>query len=142
MDHVAIMRKSWGLLPKILSREKKIESRWYKNKPVFWEKINQGDTIFFKNSGELITVKVKVKGVERFENLNPDKIKGLLNTYGREIGIEDLDKYLEMLKNKKYCLLMFLDKPKKIKPFGVNKKGYGAMSAWMCVKKIDLIKLP
>lgn len=30
MEHVAIMRKSWGLTDKILSGQKKIESRWYK----------------------------------------------------------------------------------------------------------------
>ena len=29
MQHVAIMKKSWGLTDKILSGQKKIESRWY-----------------------------------------------------------------------------------------------------------------
>jgi len=29
MEHVAIMRKAWGLTDKILSGQKKIESRWY-----------------------------------------------------------------------------------------------------------------
>lgn len=30
MEHVAIMKKSWGLTRKILSGEKTIESRWYR----------------------------------------------------------------------------------------------------------------
>ena len=32
MEHVAIMKKSWGLIEKILSEEKTAESHWYKTK--------------------------------------------------------------------------------------------------------------
>lgn len=132
MDHVAIMMKSWGLLPKIISGEKTIESRWYKNKSAPWRNINPGDTVYFKNSGEKVTVKVKVKEVKSFENLNSDMVRGILEKYGKEDGIDDVEKYYEMFKDKKYCLLIFLGKPEKIKPFEINKKGFGAMAAWMC----------
>ena len=54
MDHVAIMNKSWGLIPKILSGSKTIESRWYKTKRTPWDKIAKGDTVYFKNSGEQV----------------------------------------------------------------------------------------
>jgi len=137
MDHVAIMRKSWGLLPKILSGEKTIESRWYKNKSAPWGKIKTGDTIYFKNTGEPVTVKVKVKGVKQIENLNPVMVREILEKYGKEGGIDDIQKYNEMFKDKKYCLLIFLDKPGKIKPFEINKKGFGAMAAWMSDIKVS-----
>jgi ASC-1-like (ASCH) protein len=129
MNHVAIMRRSWGLVPKILLGEKTIESRWYKNKSAPWGKINPGDTVYFKNTGELVTVKVKVREVKQFENLNADKVHEILEKFGRDDGIEDIEKYYEMFKDKKYCLLIFLEKPEKIKPFEINKKGYGAMAA-------------
>jgi ASC-1-like (ASCH) protein len=135
MDHVAIMRKSWGLLPKILSGEKTIESRWYKNKSSPWGKINPGDTVYFKNSGEKVTVKAKVKGVRQFGNLNSNKVREVLNIYGKDDGIDDIDKYYEMFKDKKYCLLIYLERPEKIKPFDINKKGFGAMAAWLCFDK-------
>ena len=137
MNHVAIMRKSWGLLPKIISGEKTIESRWYKNKVAPWGKISAGDVIYFKNSGEPVTVKVNVVKVLQFENLTLKKIRELLIKYGKEIGISDY----EMFNDKKYCLLIFLDNPKKIKPFEINKQGFGNMAAWICVEDVDRIKL-
>jgi hypothetical protein len=44
-DHVAILRKSSGLLEKILAGEKKIESRWYSARFTPWDQISAGDTV-------------------------------------------------------------------------------------------------
>lgn len=142
MDHVAIMRKSWGLLPKILAGEKIIESRWCKNKAVPWGRINPGETVYFKNSGEKVSVKATVEKVLKFENLEPNKIKDILNKYGVGIGIkiEDAEKYFELFKDKKYCLLIYLNNACEIEPFEINKTGFGAMAAWMCVENIKKIK--
>lgn len=63
MDHVAIMKKSWGLTQKILSGQKKIESRWYKSKHSPWGKIEKGDIVYFKDSGEPISIKTGVEKV-------------------------------------------------------------------------------
>lgn len=144
MDHVAIMKKSWGLIPKILSGEKKIESRWYKNKAVPWGKIQAGDVIYFKNSGEPVIVNAKVTKVLSFGNLNPHKIREILNKYGRDDGIteNDFQIYFNLFKDKKYCLLIFLENPQIIKPFEIDKRGFGAMAAWINVSSIELIKKP
>ena len=45
MIHIAIMKKEWGLLEKILSGEKIIESRWYLNRSSPWGKIKKGEEI-------------------------------------------------------------------------------------------------
>lgn len=111
MNHIAIMKKSWGLLPKILSGEKKIESRWYLNKNALWGKIKKGDTVYFKNS--------KDDGIKR------SKISNLY----------------KLFRYKKYCLLIFLKNPKEIKPFNISKKGFGMMSAWLCVDDINKTKV-
>jgi len=140
MEHIAIMKKSWGLLPKILSGEKTIESRWYKNKAAPWGRIATGDMVYFKNSGEPITVQSRVKRVMSYEKLTPDKIKVIYERYGKKIGISDYKLFKEIRK-KKYCLLIFLEKPEKVKPFEISKKGFGAMAAWLCVKDINKIKL-
>jgi len=66
MDHIAIMKKSWGLLPKILSGEKTCESRWYKFKRDPWDKVKEGDTLWFKDSGEPVSVKARVRKVSQF----------------------------------------------------------------------------
>jgi hypothetical protein len=45
MDHVAILRKSSCLLEKILTGEKKIESRWYSAKFTPWDQIPMGGSV-------------------------------------------------------------------------------------------------
>lgn len=142
MDHIAIMRKSWGLIPKILSGEKKIESRWYKNKSTPWGKIKTGDIIYFKNTGELVSVRAKVSKVLQFDNLTPKKVREIIIKYGRADGIEKkkISFFFNLFKNKKYCLLIFIKNLKKIKPFNINKRGFGMMAAWISVPKIGKIR--
>jgi len=143
MEHVAIMRKSWGLLPKILTGEKTIESRWYKNKYAPWDKIKQGDIVYFKNSGEPVTTKAQVSKVIQYSDLTPAKVRWTLQKYGLKdgLGIDELDKYYRRFKDRKYCILVFLENSKEIKPFDINKTGYGNMAAWIVVDNVNKIKL-
>jgi len=143
MDHVAIMKKSWKLTEKIISGEKKIESRWYKSKYPPWGKIKKGDIIYFKDSGEPVSIKAKVKKIITFSDLTPQKIKQILNKYAKDDGIDknQLPKFFKRFKDKKYCLLIFLKEPKEIKSFYINKKGFGMMSAWLVVENINKIKI-
>lgn len=141
--HVAIMRKSWGLVPRILSGEKTIESRWYKNKIRPWGQIFPGDTVYFKNTGEPVSVKARVSKVLQFDNLTPQKSKAILDRYGeKDLGIStnpppDLQNYF---KNKRYCLFIFIDQVQRVKPFEIDKTGFGVMCAWLTVDKIAKIK--
>ena len=143
MDHLAIMKKSWGLLPKILTSEKLIESRWYLNKYAPWNKIKAGELVYFKDSGEPVTIRAEVTKVIQFDNLNPLKVKNILRQYGKEDGIEKnkIQSFFNRFKNKRYCLLVFLRNPQTIKPFKINKSGFGARSAWIVVKHINQIKI-
>ncbi len=140
------MKKGWGLVPKILSGEKTIESRWYKTKRAPWGKIFPGETVYFKNSGEPVTVCAKVKRVKEIEIKDSgrgqnDTVKEILNKYGREDGIapEKIPEFAKLFADKKYCLLIYLKNPRKVKPFEINKRGFGAMAAWMTTKKIERI---
>lgn len=142
MDHVAIMKKSWGLLPRILVGEKKIESRWYKVRAAPWDKIKAGEMIYFKNSGEPVSLKAEVDKVMQFDNLGPDQVRFILEKYGADDGIEPdkIPVFFELFKDKKYCLLIFLRSPQSVEPFEINKSGFGAMAAWITVENIELIK--
>lgn len=141
MNHVAIMKKSWHLLPKILNGEKTIESRWYKARRSPWGEIQAGDSVYFKNSGEPVTVKATVLKVLQFTDLNPKRVKEILDEYGKEDGIEEKEtgNFYNLFKDKKYCILIFLQNVQEVKPFNINKKGFGAMSAWITVSNIDTI---
>nr|MCK4929874.1 ASCH domain-containing protein [Nanoarchaeota archaeon] len=142
MEHIAIMRKSWGLTSKILNGQKKIESRWYKVKYAPWNKIKAGEIVYFKDSGEFVTIKAEVDKVIQFSDLNPEKVKEILYTYGQAdgLGIDKIPAFYEMFKDKKYCILVFLKNPKKIEPFDIDKTGFGMMSAWISIDDINKIK--
>lgn len=144
-DHVVIMTKKWGLIPKILSGHKTLESRWYLHKALPWDKIEVGDTVYFKNAGEAIIARAEVSGVEQFENLTAEKVASLLIKYGKNdgLGIEsgEFDFYYERFKQKKYCLIIHLKNAETIEPFQIDKSGFGAMSAWITVANINKIKI-
>lgn len=143
MEHLAIMKKSLGLTKKILTCEKKIESRWYRSRYDPWNKIRPDEIIYFKNSGEQVSIKAEVEKVLQFSDLTSNKVKEILETYGKEIGItrEEIPKYYGMFKDKKYCILIFLKNPTKIPEFNINKKGFGNMCSWISIDSIDNIKI-
>ena len=143
MDHVAIMRKSWGLIPRILDGSKKIESRWSINKIVPWGKVKTGDMVYFKNSGEPVTVSAEVSKIKEFQNLDKNIVRKILEKYGGVGGIatSNVNSTIKWAERKKYCTLIYLKNPKKVKPFKIDKSGFGSACAWMCVENISKIKI-
>jgi len=144
MVHIAIMNKSWGLIPKILSGEKTIETRWYRNKSKPWDSIKKGEIVYFKNAGEAVIAKAKVSLVEQYADLDSTKTEKLLNDYkAKDLGTENIpDEIGKYIQGKKYAIIIHLKSPKSIKPFLVNKRGYGMMSAWICVEDLESIRIP
>ena len=140
MEHLAIMKKSLGYLEKIISSNKTVESRWYFSKRAPWDKIKKEDLVYFKNSGNAVTVRTKVDKVIQFDNLTPQKINEILIKYGRRIGIDNSKDFFKEIKTKQYCILIFLKGVKEITPFFIDKTGYGIMSAWISVDDINKIK--
>ena len=142
MEHIAIMKKSWRLTEKILTGEKTAESRWYKTRRAPWNKIKAGDSIYFKNSGEKIKLKARVAKVIQFDDLNPIKRKEILTKYGKsDLGAGDIMPEIKKYAlNKNYCIIVFFNKVKRIEAFDIKKTGFGAMSAWITVDNIDIIK--
>lgn len=121
MDHVAIMNPKLGLIEKILSGEKKIESRWSKNEIAPWNKIWSGDTVYFKNSGGLVVAKAEVEKVKQFEKADFGEVKKLF---------KDSDDWSG---GKNYCVLIWLKNPQKIEPFKIKKRG---RMGWVCADDI------
>lgn len=130
MDHVAIMSKSFGdLIDQVLTGKKTVESRWSKNKIAPWNKIKIGEKVYFKNAGGPVIAVAEVEKVLQFDNLNPKKIRDILNKW-------PLVDY-EWAKSKNYCVLIFLKNPRPVKPFKIDKTGFGTGAAWMCVENIE-----
>jgi predicted transcriptional regulator len=142
MQHLAIMKKSWKLIDKILSGEKVIETRWYKNRSAPWGRIKKGEIIYFKDSGEPVTARATVSKIEQFEFANDHESLDLYRKYSTEdLGTgevsEEVRTYVE---GKRYAIIIYLENPQVIKPFEIDKTGYGISSAWICVDNIDDIR--
>src|SRR3989338_5361406 len=142
MDHLAILDKKRKLLAKIIAGEKTIESRWYKAKVTPWDRIKKDETIYFKESGEPFSVRAKVAEVMQFY-LPQTNINELLQKYAAEICFteKDFSKLVAWCSARKYCILIRLAEVQQIKPFDIDKTGWGMMAAWMTMPDIDKIKL-
>lgn len=135
MDHLAILKKKW--LERILSGEKTIESRWYKQKRTPYHNIAKGDIIYLKETGKPVTAKATVQEVLFFDALTEEKLRDILQIYGKQINMA-LDA-IPQLVDKKYCTLVVLQNVEKIQPFAINKQGYGTQAAWITVENIGKI---
>lgn len=142
MQHIAIMKKSWGLTNKILDWTKTVETRWYNIKYPPFNKIKEWEVIYFKDSWNPVVIKAIAEKIEQFENLNEEKTKEILKKYAfsdlwTNIIPEEIKNYT---KDKKYCIIIHLINPKKIKPFNINKNWFWPMASWICIDNVEKIK--
>lgn len=139
MHHVAIMRPDWKLIPKILSGEKVIESRWYQTRRTPWDRIHAGDTVYFKDSGNPVTARAEVVEVLQFELNGIEDANKIVQEYGDEICLVNRNP-ATWGKVPRYCILIRLKNPRKIEPpFQINKKGFGSGGAWITVSDIGKV---
>lgn len=137
MDHVAIIRQPF--FDKIVSEEKTIESRWYRFRKTPFENIKHGEKVYVKEPGKPVSLVFDVSKALFFYDLDEEKIKKIIKEYGKDVGISL--SYLDQVKDKKFCTLIFAENVRKINPFNINKKGYGNMCAWITLKNIAEIKI-
>lgn len=138
MDHVAILNKKMASVADILSGTKTIESRWYKNKINPWNNIKIGDKVFFKQTGDNVTAVATVAKVIQIDSLNEAKFKEIIDKYNDKILLRDTSYHF--YKDKRYAILIFLKNPHAVKPFRIDKRGFGSSCAWLCVDNINKIK--
>ncbi len=142
-DHLAIMKAEWGLLPKVLSGQKTVESRWAKNRPPYWNKIKPGDVVYFKDSGQPVTAKATVAKVARHTIAGGlAEVRALLNYYASLDGIEprDVEAFAQLFKEKRFVIFVYLRDPKAVPPFLIDKTGYGNQVAWITVDSIEQLR--
>lgn len=140
MHHVALMKKSWMMIPKMLSGEKTIESRWYQSKQDPFNKTSPGDTIYFQNAREPVTAKANVVRVEQFTFDNDDEALDVAKKFGERIGLPDILPEYIMNKHPRYAVLMWVSDATVVEPFEIDRTGYPIGSGWFCIEDINLIR--
>ena len=143
MDHLAILKKQWGLLNMIKSGRKIAESRWYKNRVTPWNKIKVGDTLFFKDSGHSVTLKAYVTRIIQYQVEDNNHAINILRHHAKDdLGFEQIPPEIKnYIKNKKYAIFIWFNNVVDIKPFEIDKTGFGSQSAWITVDDINKIKI-
>ena len=127
MKHLAIFKQPFYDM--VLSGEKTIESRWSMNKIAPYNKVNIGDEILLKLTGQLVTATAEVKDFKYFE-LTPEIAEDIRLKYGREIGIDKFENWDET-RQKKYLTLIWLEDVTIIKPLRVPRSNG---SGWIILK--------
>lgn len=137
--HVAILAAKWKLLERILDGRKTIESRWYVHKTNPWNNIDAGDVVYFKETGKLIEAKATVHKVIFLDGLNKERVREIISKYGKRICLTNPNNTL--FKRKNYCILVFLKDVERVKPFQIDKKGFGNAAAWLTMDDVEKIRL-
>lgn len=101
----------------VLNGEKTIESRWSMNKIPPYQKVNVGDKILLKLTGNPVTATAIVKDV-KFYSLTPEIVENIRLKYGKQIGTDKFENW-DLILNKKYCTLIWLKDVKTIEPMQV-----------------------
>ena len=127
MKHLAILRQPFFDMVK--NKEKTIESRWSMNKIAPYNKVNIGDEILLKLTGQPATATARVKDVKYYE-LTPEIVEDIRIKYGKQIGIDKFENW-EATLQKKYCTLIWLEDVKTINPLEVPRSN-GA--GWIVLK--------
>lgn len=142
MDHLAILRRSSGALEKIVEGRKIIESRWYAARRAPWGRIFPGDAVFFKYSGGPVEARATVQKVLQYD-LALTRAPDLLCLYGKKIGLDssELPEFARSVASKRYCILVFLTKARRVRPFRVSKAGYGSPTAWVTIDDIHTMRI-
>jgi len=88
-----------------------------------------------------VTIKAEVEKVLQFSDLTQEKVWEIFEKYGKDDGIEpeEMQKFYEIFKDRKYCILVFLKNPQMVEAFEIDKKGFGNMASWISVNHIEVI---
>jgi len=141
MDHIAIMSAKTSFLARVATGEKVIESRWYRYKRPPWNKIHVGDRVYFKNSGQAVSLMATVAHVEQYAELDAEQVACLVEKNAKALGIHshEIPVFVDSQKTKRFAIFVFLQSIQAVEPFLIDKTGFGAMSAWITVENVKTL---
>ena len=83
----------------VLRGEKTMESHWGVHKSVPYQKVQVGDELLIKKTGQPVTAKAEVADVKYF-TLTPQKVEEIRIMYGKQIGTDIFEDWQSTLQKK------------------------------------------
>lgn len=132
MDHIVYLGSSREM-QQLLSGEKTVMARASMGKKRPYGKVSQGDTLFFASG-----FNSKVKAMAEVKSALSSQIEAEMKSsirqrYGKMLAPGPLGE----LVNKRYAILVELEKARPIVPFSVSDDAHGSPGDWVIVKNID-----
>lgn len=134
VKHLAIFDKK--TLEALLSGQKKIETRFSKQKIAPYQQISAGDLVYVKAPGDDISGQFRVKKVIFFDNLEQDDLDLIFKTWGDLISLNDLltdKKYQSEKQGSRFGTLIFVGDSERFitSPIKIKKKD---KRGWMVIE--------
>ena len=135
MDHVAELNRE--PLEKIIKGERTIEPIFTREEKPPFQAVSVDDTVYFKIKDGFAIAKAKVKKVENYNDLTPEKATEIIEEYKEEIKPSNI--MFERDIYYKYATLIWLENLYEIKPFRI-KRNTANPSNWCVVEDINKIR--
>ncbi len=117
MNHLVIYNKKlfgYDYIAAILHGDKKLGCKFRKHKTVPYQKLQDGDYIYLKESSGPVRGRVRVTNVQSKELIDPEETMDFLASHSDEIGIESEAQLMEIWKinaNKRYLCFWTMETP-------------------------------
>jgi hypothetical protein len=132
-DHLAIMKPE--PLRKLLSGEKRIESRFSRVKCPPHGRVRRGDRIHFKESGGPVRCVVAVAETATFRLNGPEDVESLRRIYGRWILANDA--YWEAKRESRWATLICLEPIRRHAPYLIEKRD---RRPWILLDDVSILR--
>lgn len=139
MDHVVYLDSKANELENIISGKKTIIVRGASGRKLPYDRVSKGDVLYLiENKGDgLVKASAVVSKIFQSEKQTPSESEKMLKKNQDKTCLnENLIKRF----SKRYLILIYITKVKKIHPFKIDRSNFNNMDDWLPVEKISLVK--
>ena len=140
MDHVVYLDAKAGELDNLLSGKKTMIIRGATGRKLPYGKVNTGDKLYLINNNAEGTIKAMavVSSVFNSEKMNREESVDLITKNQNKLLLNSIQ--FKRWAGKRYVVLIEVDTIDEVKPFTIDKSGYGNMDDWLPVGSIEKVK--
>ena len=140
MDHVVYTDTKAGEMAMLLSGRKKMIIRGAAGRKLPYERVNQGDNLYFINNNAESYIRAKgiVSKVINSEKMTEFESVVFVRSHQDKLLLTDAQ--FRRWGGKRYIVLIEVSDVKEVDPFAIDKSRYGNMDDWLPVGRIELVK--
>jgi hypothetical protein len=141
MDHVVYLDSKANELDLLLDGKKTMIVRGATGRKMPHGRVNAGDVLYFINNNAegVIQAMAQVKSVIHSEKMTEEESTQLIDRHQAKLQLTP--KQVERWAGKRYLVLVEVSDIKEVRPFKIDKSGYGNMDDWLLVEDIETVRI-